>query len=161
MGIGTAGNWLSLKTRGHPDSSHPPLGGVRGSVVPSEIQQNPPRGLQQICLARRCSVNEFSNRWDLERPSRLGTHVRMGMTPDLAAATEREVETRRDRRCRRPDVERTADRRRKPPRAIRTRHAVHGRRVHASSLVASEVQGCQINRSGTATLNQFHCQRDQ
>jgi len=83
------------------------------------------------------------------------------MTPDLAAATEREVETRRDRRCRRPDVERTADRRRKPPRAIRTRHAVHGRRVHASSLVASEVQGCQINRSGTATLNQFHCQRDQ
>ena len=107
MGIGTAGNWLSLKTRGHPDSSHPPLGGVRGSVVPSEIQQNPPRGLQQICLARRCSVNEFSKRWDLERPSRLGTHVRMGMTPDLAAATEREVETRRDRRCRRADVERT------------------------------------------------------
>jgi len=29
----------------------------------------------------------------------------MGMTPDQAATTEREVETRRDRRCRRADVE--------------------------------------------------------
>jgi len=68
--------------------------------------KNPPQGLQQT-LDLFVSREDLMSKRILEAriPLRLGTHVRIGMTPDLAAATERKVSPRPA--YRRADVERT------------------------------------------------------